>query len=87
MQRTSDYENMVCDFERVLRLLNLVFEELDDAPHCLDKEEAWKAVIYCNRSEMHEAIIYSIQTIVKNQKDLLENWIKEDFDEIKKNKK
>lgn len=87
MARTRDYENMVCDFDRVLHLLHFVFEELDDAPRCENSEDAWKAVVYCNRSDMQEAIIYSIQTIVKSQKELLENWIKEDFDERKNNQK
>lgn len=78
MQRTNDYENMVCEFERMLCLLNLIWEELDDAPRCKNNEDAWKAVVYCNRSELMEALVNSVWTMIKTQKETMEQWIEMD---------
>ncbi len=84
MQRIRSYEEMTMELERALCLLSLVSEEIDEAPHVTAQEDAWQAVVYCNRANVSEALVCSVFTMIKAQKELLEKWTEEDLNERKK---
>lgn len=78
MQDTIDLETMGIELERVLHLLGLVFEELEDAPLqnvSSDKDEMWKAIYFSQRAPIMESLIYSVHSLIEAQKNTIENWV------------
>lgn len=85
MQRTDAYETMLVELERALHLLTLVFEEIDEAPRKAQKEDYWKAAVYCNRADIWESVVYSVYTLLENQTKAIESWIEGDIKNERKN--
>lgn len=79
MDRSNDYETMLIELERVSHLLTLMFEEIDESPRTVNKQNLWKASLYCKRADILEALVNSVYTLVEEQRNALQKWIDEKY--------
>ena len=71
----DEVENTILILERVEHLLALLAEEIDEMPHEITKEEAWKALFITNRIGTLDALNTSSLEMLIQQKKALEHQI------------